>query len=605
MRSHDNEKGFALILLIGITAALAIFAATMVMMLANQQWGTAKERSAKTALYYSEAALNSAATALESDNSWLTTPFTTTSDQTEMNTNYGSISGAPVVTYLVYDNQSPVNYTVNWDANGDGAVWVQTTTTYVNRTTTVRELVKSQKSSSVLPYAAAWTDTDMTLNNTSNIYGVNLDGTPDTSGAPYATTVMCGGDFTGNSSTTLASPADSTHTQSLGLQVNGNVTTPGHNFNPVKGGVGMLSDYFDQAHQAALMNLAQTAMSSSSSLFDLSPPTVCTTSTALLAAMTYNSTTKTYTASGDLEYNNTSTTLTLNTAGTTYNFQKLYVNGALTLSGNVTVSCTSLYVNGAFTESGATSAMTDQFGPVYCTGTITWKGGTTSTAPLVTIKTTSPTTTTVSGTVMASPTVAGPMFAKILSIDGDSSTNSSYDGSSGAWNITLGYIWVDGDAGTGDVAVNFSGPVGHRLTALLPGAGHDGADLLERPRQLRLADESDGLLHAVRQRRPLLQHLRVGEHRHVHRPHDPLRGRHRDHGLQLGPQRRRRGPGRHARGYRHHHVGQRRHLLQPDGHQQHRPRLHHDDHHSAGPGLVAAAQGDLTVERRRDADRQT
>ncbi len=254
MRSHDNEKGFALILLIGITAALAIFAATMVMMLANQQWGTAKERSAKTALYYSEAALNSAATALESDNSWLTTPFTTTSRQTEMNTNYGSISGAPTVTYLVYDNQNPVNYTVNWDANGDGAVWVQTTTTYVNRTTTVRELVQSQKSSSVLPYAAAWTDTNMALNGTSNIYGVNLDGTPDTSGAPYATTVMCGGDFTGNSSTTLASPADSTHTQSLGLQVNGTVTTPGHNFNPVKGGVGMLSDYFDQAHQAALMN---------------------------------------------------------------------------------------------------------------------------------------------------------------------------------------------------------------------------------------------------------------------------------------------------------------------------------------------------------------
>ncbi len=151
MRSHDNEKGFALILLIGITAALAIFAATMVMMLANQQWGTAKERSAKTALYYSEAALNSAATALESDNSWLTTPFTTTSDQTEMNTNYSTVAGAPTVTYLVYDNASPVNYNMNWDANQNGEVWVQTTTTYVSRTTTVRELMQSQKSSSVLP----------------------------------------------------------------------------------------------------------------------------------------------------------------------------------------------------------------------------------------------------------------------------------------------------------------------------------------------------------------------------------------------------------------------------------------------------------------------
>jgi len=470
MRSHDPESGFALILLIGITAALAIFAAVLVMMLDNQQQSTLKERTNKQNLSYSEAALDSALLGVEGDNSWLTTPFTTTADQTEMGAN-NSLSSTPgvSVSYLVYDNQYPINTAVNWDQNGDGEVWVQTTTKYNGRTTVVRQLVKSGKSVSVIPYSAAWTDTDMTLSGTSNIYAVSPDGTPDASGAPYATTIMCGGTLTANSSTTLASPLDSTHTQSVGVDAAGGTSGLKSGLTSTNGAVGMLSDYFDQAHQAALMNEAQTCQNNISSLFDLSPGSgnTYTTATALLGAMSYNSSTKTYTASKDLEYNNTSTTLTLNTAGTTYNFQKLYVNGALALSGNVTFTATSTYVsgnsaggvNGCLTVSGATtSGITDQFGPLYCAHTVNWKGGTSKTSPVVTLATTSPTTTTVSSTVMASPTVAGPMFAKILMVDGDSTNNTDYDGSSGPTSLVLGDLWVDGDADTGDIAVNFSGP---------------------------------------------------------------------------------------------------------------------------------------------------
>ena len=296
MPGRKREEGFGLILLIGITAALAILAAALVMLLTNQQWNTARERSSKTSESYAEAALNSAVVGVENDNSWLTTPFT---NATEMSADYSTISGAPTVTYQVYDNLTPVNYGVNWDSNGDGEVWVQTTTTYQGRTTTVRELVQSKKSLSVIPFSAAWTDTNMTLTGTSNIYYVNGDGTPDTSGSPYATTIECGGNFTSDSSATLAAPADGTQTQSVGLQVNGSVTTTGHNFTKTSGGVGMLSDYFDQAHQAALMTEAQTCQNNISSLFDLSPGSghTYTTASALLAAMTYNSATKTYTAS--------------------------------------------------------------------------------------------------------------------------------------------------------------------------------------------------------------------------------------------------------------------------------------------------------------------
>ncbi len=242
MRRHRNQEGFAMILLIGIMATLAILASMLVLMLGNEQQATFKERASKTSQSYAEAGLNSAISGLENDGSWTgttATPFTPATNQTqynEVNGNYATLSGAPTVTYLVYDNASPVNYSTNYDANGDGEVWVQATTTYNGRTTTVRQLMQSYQTVSAIPYAAAWTDTNMTLNGTSNIYSVNADGTPDTSGAPYQTSVMVGGNFTANSSTTLASPADSSKTQSVGLQVNGTVSTPGHSFNKTTGG---------------------------------------------------------------------------------------------------------------------------------------------------------------------------------------------------------------------------------------------------------------------------------------------------------------------------------------------------------------------------------
>ena len=244
MHGQRGERGAALIMLLGIMATLAILAVTLVMLLDNEENATATARSSKTSLYYTEAGLNSAVSALKNSSSWLTTPYT---DTTSMNANYGTLSGAPTVTYLVYDNATPVNYNTNWDANGDGRVWVQTTTTYQGRSTRVRVLMDSTTKVSILPKAILYADSDITLSGTSDIDAVNPDGTPDTSGSPYPTTVMCGGDFTSNSSTDFAAPADSTHTQSVGLQVNGSVSTPSHNFNPVSGGVGLLSDYFDQA----------------------------------------------------------------------------------------------------------------------------------------------------------------------------------------------------------------------------------------------------------------------------------------------------------------------------------------------------------------------
>ena len=462
MRGHTKESGFALIMLIGIIAALAILAATLVMMLDNQQHATAKSRETKTSLYFAEAGLSSAANAVKNNTSWLTTAYTDSSN-TGMNQDYytSALAGAPGVTYTVYDNASPVNTAIHYDQNGDGEVWVEADTKYLGRTTRVRELVSSSTKTSILPKAAAWTDTNMTLTGTSNIYGVQNDGTPDDSGAPYVTTVMVGGAFTGTGATTLAYPGHSV--QSLGLQIN-NVPTGGPSGVPAgityaTGGVGLLSDYFDQAHQAALMTEAQAAITGKSTLFNSAGTSAATGATPYTTWTKTTSTT--WTAPGGTDYvvasGCNSGNLTISAASgqtSTFNFNKLWVAGNLTISGNATINTTGLYVGGSLTITGSSAAsVTDSLGPLYVAGDALFEGSFNSNTYPLNV------TTAVKGS-----TTANPMFAKIISIDGDLNSgignNQNYDSTNkpGPTNITLGPTWIDGDAGTGDVAVNFSGP---------------------------------------------------------------------------------------------------------------------------------------------------
>jgi hypothetical protein len=453
MKRNTRESGAALIMLLGIAAALAILAIALVMLLANQQGATAAERNTKTSMYYAEAALNSAVNAVKGTNSWLTTAFSGSSATTAMNSGYStSLPSGPTVTYKVYDNASPITgSTPAYDANGDGMVWVEVITTYQGRTTRIRELVSSSTTVSILPKAAAYADTDIVLNGTSNIYGVNNDGTPDDGGPPYVTTIMAGSDITTNSSTTIAYPGHSV--QSLGLEANGNITTPGHSFNTTPcppAHVGLLSDYFDMYHQQSLTNEARAGIPTQANASG-----TAITTTVMNTLQSTNS--QTYNAATDLvmpsSLNSGNLTLAPGSGKvSTFNFKSLYVNGNLTISGSATVNTTSLYVGGNLTITGSTAQnITDQFGAIYVAGKISWKGptGTYGTYRLA-IKTTDYTN---------SSAPPDPMYCKILSVDGNiSSDNSAYDGTSGAYDLTLGPVWVDGDAGTGDIAVNFSGP---------------------------------------------------------------------------------------------------------------------------------------------------
>ena len=400
------------------------------------------------------------------------------------------------MTYRVYDNAATINgSTPAYDANGDGMVWVEVITTYQGRITRVRQLVSSSTTVSILPKAAAYADTSITLSNTADIYGVNKDGTPDTSGAPYVTTIMAGNNFTATSSADLASPADSTHTQSLGLQVNGTVTTPGHNFSPVIGGVGLLSDYFDQAHQAALTDEAQSGM----------PTTATNTPTATTITSTLRTTLQ-GTVEPDLHrydrpgYYNGSLTLSAKSGATsTFNFKSLYMTGDLTVTGNVTLNTTALYVGGNFTISGTSANITDQLGPIYCAGTIDWNGGTTSTRLAV------KTTNYLDSSKAAAAAVRQDLLGRRRQRRQRRLRRHERPDRHRAGQHLDRRRCRHQRRGR-QLLGSF---LGHGLHGHVPAAGHDGADAHQRSRQPRHPDEADGLLHAVRQRRLLQQHVPV------------------------------------------------------------------------------------------------
>lgn len=262
MRRQTPERGAALILLIGITAALAVLAATSVMVLVNQQSATARDRADKNSMDYAEAGLNSAVAAVKSKD-FSTTPVLVTTSEMAANYNAAYPAGPPLTTAL-YDNLATVNPATTYDRGGpitattpDGKVWVEVQVTYRGRTTRLRQLVAETRVVGGLPQAALFSDEDINATTgTPDVYAVNPDGTPDTTGLPYQTDVTARGNFSSNSQLNLAAPG--TSVQSLGVHVNGSVSLPGIVENGVViGGVPLLSDYFNQAAQAALVRVAQ------------------------------------------------------------------------------------------------------------------------------------------------------------------------------------------------------------------------------------------------------------------------------------------------------------------------------------------------------------
>lgn len=409
MHRHANQRGAALILLLGITFTLAILSATLVFVIGNQQRATASDRSSKQSLYAAEAALDSAVQFAKVDQTMSTTAeWLTPSD---LATAFdGAFPPGATVTYRVYDNLATVNYNIKWDQNGDHMVWVEATVLYQGKTTRTRVLVKqtTEPFAAALPKAVTYSDTGIMLRDHSDIYAVNADGTPDTSGSPFPTAISTGGTwipsmssgwaevgrFTTNTYSDLAAPG--TSAQSLGIKANGSVslngtvfnsaptgtiTGAGHTFTDVTiapGTVGFLSDYFDQAAQASLAdesqeannpiraNAAGTSVASTSFTTSGDPDPILS-----VPGVTYDSASKTYTFANDLVVTGDLTLRSGTTsgrfpAGTVFKFKSLYATGSLTLTDQITLNTTALYVGRNFTISnGTATAVKHWLGSVF------------------------------------------------------------------------------------------------------------------------------------------------------------------------------------------------------------------------------------------------
>jgi hypothetical protein len=494
MLKQAGERGAALILLLGIVAALAILATTLVMVIANQQAATAHVRAGKTSAYYAEAALDQGVqyskglgvvfpTASPSASPTWMTPAQLNAALSAM----GLPPGA-TVSYVVYDNLATVNQGIAWDSNKDGMMWLQVTVTYQGKTTRMRVLIRQSYQSVVqsLPRAVLFADAGIRLNGQSDLYALNNDGTPDVSGSPFPTKVMTGENLTGTAYATLSPPNSSV--QSLGIQYNGSlIGMPASLDDKRQGGVGLLSDYFDQGAQADLGDEAQSGARAASGGTDFAnaggtsalatkfTPTNLTTTYLTSINASFDSGTKTYTFNNDLVVSGNLTLKSSGTGafptGTTFNFKSLYVKGDLSLgagtwsssqsgptfkndtwtptsgTGNVEVNATAVYVQGNFTIGGASSAFTDQLGPICVernpartfssdpTGSCYWNGTTS-------VDTTYTHTDSTTGLQVTEP---GPVWVGFrLKV-------------SGTFTDTLGDTWVNGGADTNNTVL-FAGP---------------------------------------------------------------------------------------------------------------------------------------------------
>lgn len=358
MRRTDREGGFALLLLIGITATLAILATTAVLVLGNQQHATAADRSQTQSFDYAEAGLNSAVMAVRT-HKWPAANAAFSSSDLAAAYDFTYPSGsAPALTVKVYDNQNPVNPAITWDrgwatapTTPDGKLWVEAQVTVNGKTSRIRTLVGQMNSTGTfqVPAAAIYTDGNVKFTTGGgDAFGVKADGSPDTG---KSAAIVAGGSFSGNWSTDL-SPNGGPPT--LTVQTNGTVYNPKLGIGtavPGTGGVAALSTKMTPANVATITQQAQQGN-----------PTQAKSTGAVVAASTISGNTSyggvSGATAGDVVVNGD---LTLG-AGTRY-FKSLYVKGNLTQNGGGTFNATALYVQKTLTITSTSG--TCQIGPTW------------------------------------------------------------------------------------------------------------------------------------------------------------------------------------------------------------------------------------------------
>jgi Tfp pilus assembly protein PilX len=372
MRRTHGEKGSALILLLGITATLAILATTAVFVLGNQQHATAADRTRTQSFDYAEAGLDSAVMAVRTQ-TWpaANNQFSSSSLTAAYDATYPSASRPPLIV-KVYDNQGTVNEAITWDKGGptatttpDGRLWVETCVTVGGKSSRVRTLVGQVNTASAftVPAAAIYTDGNVAFTTGGgDAFGITYDANgnwiPDTA---KSAAIYAGGSFTGNWSTDL-NPNGGAST--LAIKTNGTVYNPKLDISPAvagTGGVASLGSVLPQTTIDTMKSQAQRGL--------LDPVWFNqhnASGTVVLASVIAGNTS--YSAATDVKVVGD-----LTMGAGTRTFKSLYVTGNLTQNGGGTFKATSLYVGGNLLITSTSG--TFQLGPIYVGGEFQIGGG--------------------------------------------------------------------------------------------------------------------------------------------------------------------------------------------------------------------------------------
>jgi formylmethanofuran dehydrogenase subunit C len=152
-----RQEGSALLLVIGVVAALAILATTLVMVTANVQGGSAADRTETKAFNVAEAGLDTAiytlGTAWPADVDSPSLGVDTEAFRLDFSeSEYPQPGSGEFLVVDVYDNLSPIDASVHWDSGGpdgtasggDGIMWIESQAGVGDKSARIRTQVQMQ-----------------------------------------------------------------------------------------------------------------------------------------------------------------------------------------------------------------------------------------------------------------------------------------------------------------------------------------------------------------------------------------------------------------------------------------------------------------------------
>jgi len=187
MSRISSQRGSTLIMIIGVIAALAIMATSLVALVINVNANTGHQRTQVKSFDVAEAGLDNGLYVL--GRSWpnLSTSTLPAIDETEFSSQFAldnvppRTNGQKLVDVQFYDNLVPINTSMHWDFNGDKMMWVDSKATVGNRSTRVRALAQAQNAKLNLPFVVIYAGGGLWMHGGGTPVGVVPGGLPGVS----------------------------------------------------------------------------------------------------------------------------------------------------------------------------------------------------------------------------------------------------------------------------------------------------------------------------------------------------------------------------------------------------------------------------------------